>query len=482
MASKPSSSSSSRTLGSTSSPEYLTIRKCYPHLVSIVKDSYDTIGDRLFSKGYVSSKIRNFIRMDSKMPTEKAQKLLDTIIDRIMYYPNVFDGLIEILEKEGPSTSDLVRELHEVYKAKSGYIVEAPPDHNTKEGDCDSKGSLSVDSSSEDSFHSASELDESYLVQQVALVRKDITTPSSKEDKAANKRNRRVLDDIGTQKVAGFVCPFCKKCTVELFFSKAGCPKAVSCVTEQQAVFPYLDTQMLSEQNREELEANLVHDTRKMIFLFADTQDSIASSLNSQNLTMKQVVNYVLSLGMFVADIRSKSLAKDDEADLRQAEPIFDIFSVLRSYVSFFNYEILERLAIKFGSPEDTRSVEEYVAAFNHFCERSVFECPPNVFRYAIQNDDDRVFSVKYITEATPILGDVVSVRRKIAEILGIKFWALQLCSIEEGCVCLRFWMPSHIADEVLPVLESQQAALSDIGVRILELVEDTSTAEGQIE
>ena len=105
MASKPKSSSRSKALGSTSSPEYLTIRECYPHLVSVVKDSYDTIGDHLFSKGYVSRKTRNFIRMDSKMPTEKAQKLLDTILDRIVYRPNVFDDFIEILENEGPSTA-----------------------------------------------------------------------------------------------------------------------------------------------------------------------------------------------------------------------------------------------------------------------------------------------------------------------------------------------------------------------------------------
>ena len=46
---------------------------------------------------------------------------------------------------------------------------------------------------------------------------------------------------------------------------------------------------------------------------------------------------------MFVADIRCKSLTQDDEEEIRQAISIINIFSALHPYLSFFNYEILER-------------------------------------------------------------------------------------------------------------------------------------------
>ena len=224
MASKPSSSSRSRALGCTSSPEYLTIRECYPHLVSVVKDSYDTIGDRLFSQGYISRKIRNFIRMDSKMPTEKAQKLLDTIIDRIVYHPNVFDDFIEILEKEGPSTSDVVRELRDVYKTKGVCEVEPSPDQN----DCDSEASHSMDSFCEDSFHFTTEQPES------------------------------------THRQPGCVC-LCGECSSEQFFSEKGCPKA-----EQKKLFPFLDVDKLDDADKIDLEQRLISDTRKMVTMFAN--------------------------------------------------------------------------------------------------------------------------------------------------------------------------------------------------------------------
>ena len=463
MASKPKSSSRYRALGSTSSPEYLTIRECYPHLVSVVKDSYDTIGDRLFSKGYVSRKTHNFIRMDSKMPTEKARKLLDTTLDRIVYRPNVFNDFIEILEKEGPSTGDLVRELREVYKTKGECLVEPSPDHNAGDSDCDS-----VDLSSEDSFHSASELDESLPVPQAAPVQKDIATPSNREDKTTDK-----LSDIVSQKVAGFICPFCKKCTVEQFFSKAGCPKAVSCVTEQQPMFPYLDTKMLRIKDRRELESRLVREMGDMICLFARFRSSMIDSFESQKLEVKRVVDFVLSLGK-LASLCPKALSEKDEGHLRESKSILDVFSALLPYTSFFHYRIIETLVSTFGTLQDGEKLKQYVAAFNRFCKRSVFEVPPNVFRCAIEKSEDKVFSIKYITEATPSLGEIVVVHGKIAEVLGVSSWALQLCSIEKGCVCLRFWIPPRVADHVLPVSQSQQAALNDIGVRILDQVEVT--------
>ena len=38
---------------SVSTPEYDTMCKCYPTLVSLIKESPNTIGDALFSDGYI---------------------------------------------------------------------------------------------------------------------------------------------------------------------------------------------------------------------------------------------------------------------------------------------------------------------------------------------------------------------------------------------------------------------------------------------
>ena len=427
MASKPKSSSSSRALGSTSSPEYLTIRECYPHLVSVVKESYDTIGDRLFSKGYVSRKTRNFIRMDSKMPTEKAQKLLDTIIDRIVYRPSVFDDFIVILEKEGPSTGDLVRELHEVYRTKGECVVEPSLDQNTEESDCDSKGPPSVDSSSEDSFHSTTDQPES------------------------------------THRQPGFVCPNCDECSLEQFFSEKGCPKA-----EQKKLFPFLDMSALEDDAKVDLEQRLISDTRKMVFKFADWTLFLKRSLVDRAIPINEIADSVLSLEAFTEDIGQKLLLKEDENTIRKAESIPVIFLTLRAYISFFNYEIMEHLAKHHGSPNDHSMLEEYVTAFNAFCQRSVFEIPPNVYS-SRSRTDCKVFAVKCTERVSTTLEGVRGVRGKIADVLGLRACSLQLCSVVKGCMELRFILSTAVADRILPVSPAKQLALTEIGVRVLE-------------
>ena len=94
------------------------------------------------------------------------------------------------------------------------------------------------------------------------------------------------------------------------------------------------------------------------------------------------------------------------------------------------------------------------------------------MFRNTHKKRNERAFSVKWSAGVLPTLGRVAAVRQKIAK---IRIWSLQLCSIEKGCVCLRFWIPSHVADVVLPVSLLQQEALCDISIGlVLDQAEDS--------
>lgn len=45
----------------------------------------------------------------------------------------------------------------------------------------------------------------------------------------------------------------------------------------------------------------------------------------------------------------------------------------------------------------------------------------------------------------------VLNVKKRIAEILGIKPSALQLFSVEEGCMVVTFLTPVFVADAIIP-------------------------------
>ena len=410
----------------TISPEYETMCECCPKLVTLIQQSPSTIGNALFARNFLAPNVRNFVNDRMVSETEKAQRLVDTMTDRIQHFPDSFNDFLQILEKEGPWTSDMVKELRDLFRAKGGCVVELSSDQNAEESDCDSNGPPSADSSSEDSFHSTTDQPES------------------------------------THRQPGFVCPHCGKCSLEQFFSENGCPKA-----EQKKLFPFLNMSALEDDAKVDLEQRLISDTRKMVTKFASLTLFLEQSLEDQEIPLRKIVDCVLSLQAFTEDIGLKLLEKKDEEAIQQAQSVTDVFIILRSYISFFNYEIMEHLVEHHGSSDDHKRLEEYLTAFNAFCQRSVFEVPPNVYS-SKSRTDCKVFAVKCTERVATTLEGVRGVRGKIADVLGLRACSLQLCSILKGCMELRFILSTAVADCILPVSPAKQRALNEIGVRVL--------------
>ena len=260
-----------------------------------------------------------------------------------------------------------------------------------------------------------------------------------------------------------FICPFCKKCTVIQFFSKDGCPKAGQHdIAKGDSLFPYLDYSGLTKKESLVLECQLIDDTKNMVCSFAETEDKLIVSLESQELSVSRLRNYA---GNFVKKIGTK----EELEKLQKSENLYDVFFALHPFKSFFHYEIVENIVKRFGSGEDQHLMEDYVSKFNDFCRRSVFEVPPNVFHDSDPKPGDKVFSVKFTPEERASLGDIVAVRRKMANILGIDVYALQLCCVTDGCVCLRFLISAQMAQNVSSLSQNQLRALNDIHVRVLK-------------
>ena len=123
-----------------------------------------------------------------------------------------------------------------------------------------------------------------------------------------------------------------------------------------------------------------------------------------------------------------------------------------------------------------TRGWKEYKNAFKTFCQRSVFEVPPNVYS-TIPRKGGRKFIAMCTEGVAATLEGVQEVKERIAKVFGLKPLALQLCLIKKGSVELHFLISAAVADHIFPVSPSQHSALSEIGVRVLscEGMEQTS-------
>ena len=143
-----------------------------------------------------------------------------------------------------------------------------------------------------------------------------------------------------------------------------------------------------------------------------------------------------------------------------------DVFITLRSYISFFNYQIIEYIIDQHGATKDHERLHEYVQQFNSFCQRSIFEVPQSVFT-SRSRKTAKVFALKCTEEVATMKG-VVGIIGKIAELFSLRPAALQLCSVKRGCAELHFLISAAVADLIFPVSPTQQSALSKIGVTVL--------------
>ena len=394
-------------------PEYLALRKSYRNVLAHITPQTGDVCGALFEKGYIPPNVRTYATTDAIPNDRKAQALLDTVIDKVEVDPSVYHGFMDILKSEGPSADTIVEQLEEAFKAEQACAV--------------------CDNSSEDSSHSLPESSRTNV-------------PKPKPEATAR-----------------FICPFCGKCTVVQFFSKAGCPKATQQGSfKRHSLFPFLNHSALSRNEQLMLESQLLDETKKIVGMFASFEMSIIASLESKNVSVSKLKafagNYVRLLG-----------SKEDVESLKKSENLYDIFFALQPFKSFFNYEIVESIIKQFGSDEDRQLMGEYYSQFNKFCERSVFEVPPNIFHDADPKPGDKMFSVKLTKEGYALLGDVVAMRKKLADILNIEVVALQLCCITEGCICIRFLISACVAGKIFPLMQAQYCALSDIDVIIQE-------------
>ena len=184
-----------------------------------------------------------------------------------------------------------------------------------------------------------------------------------------------------------------------------------------------------------------------------------------------------------------------------------DTFDVLRPHMTFFNYEILEFLIEKMGSPNIKDDLQKFLQEFRRFCRRSVFEIPPNVLGHSAQKvTDQQIFCVKITKQfkaallvqcsnqsqpnslttsstqlcsgtedregiCAPELGisleDAKHIQRKLASVLKLKVSSIYLDSVSSGSTILTFLLPSYIS---LAGLDSDPdiIALSSNGIHIL--------------
>ncbi len=229
---------------------------------------------------------------------------------------------------------------------------------------------------------------------------------------------------------------------------------------DSKVPFPYLDTSRLDEDERYDLESRLRTETIQIMQKFNTLITKVMSLLTPQ---IDEVKDFLLHLPTLKEGIEVKLLETKDQEKIEGAESIREIFKTIRRYVSFFDYHIIEHLTY-LGTDGGCKEIGDYIISFTKFCQRSVFEVPPRVFQS--KRSSAKVYAFKCVNVTR--LMDAREVIDSVAHLLNIRPSALQLFSIERGCVELQCLIPTALADIIFPVSPAQHLALKKIGVRVL--------------
>ena len=231
--------------------------------------------------------------------------------------------------------------------------------------------------------------------------------------------------------------------------------------------FPYLKETGLTPKQEEELKIRLCVESEDIVRKFGRLHSGVYESLCKRNVPVDKLVTHLLSLGTFdpVYKASQKPALHNFSQELRSAQSIEDVLYIIRDYISFFNYQVIEHIVEGLGTDQDRAELQNYKRDFGEYSKRRVYECPPE---YGPKSDAEHVDLVVKLDSVFEEF--TIKELMKFQYRLGRKFCVssqsvLRLCRVEGGCVQLIFQVPSFVQQEIFPLSSEQESALAAEGV-----------------
>ena len=237
--------------------------------------------------------------------------------------------------------------------------------------------------------------------------------------------------------------------------------------TSTASSFPYLKVSGLTPEQQEGLSIRLCVESEDIVHKFWYLHSRVLKSLCEQNVSVDKLVAHLLSLRAFdpVYKDSQKPALQTFFQELRSAGSIEDVLFIIREYVSFFNYRVIEHIVDGLGTDKDKVELQNYEKDFDEYSKRRVYECPPEYGSKSDADHADLVVKVDSVYEDFTVK-ELKKFQYRLSRILHVSPQSvLRLCRVEEGCLQLIFQVPSFVQQEIFPLSSEQVSALTAEGV-----------------
>lgn len=184
---------------------------------------------------------------------------------------------------------------------------------------------------------------------------------------------------------------------------------------------------------------------------YGSYQRCIWSSFQKKNIDANEFRNYLKSLEAFESghDVQCKLLT-EIKSELEEAETTHDLLSLVNdNCASYMNIRLLEHIVEEYHLDDGQEQMKYPQYLLDYINLHSIkdikfAEIDPELVKSA---EKSKTISLKLDIETTCKLAKISDLHVAVARILHLVPSAVQIYSIEEGCVVVKFCLPTRVAD-----------------------------------
>lgn len=207
------------------------------------------------------------------------------------------------------------------------------------------------------------------------------------------------------------------------------------------------------------------------MFLFATLVKLTITFFEKMTIPLKKVLEWLKYVECLEPIVKNEAGVLGQEDNLHQVDQYLELFSILRDYWSWYNYDLLKHLISTFGNEELKKELHGYEKRFKHYFKKrkQVKMLPLSQDNFPFGDDsrkETKILLVKVDETWDEIsLAWVRTVHHKIASILDVPMHTLYLSSVTRGCIQLKFFFLHSNAEQLIHLASSTKETLQKNGI-----------------
>ena len=204
---------------------------------------------------------------------------------------------------------------------------------------------------------------------------------------------------------------------------------------------------------------------------FLNNLELTKQSLKASSHSVSDIIEYMEMhvIALLSPKLRTPSLSSSLRQEFSSITTLQQFFNLLQKYISWFNYEFIQKLANVF-LPRN-RSLKRKWSVYHqklkdYFvnCNGVAIKCADGI-EFGLSDIPGTEVMIAKVARDDYTLNELFFFRQAIRDALGMSQYRLYFCSVDRGCLELQYSIPEFLYSVLFPLTDGQVLSLANIGV-----------------